>query len=126
MKPFCEILNRKIMPAVKTYVARKLVLQYGFTQLSAAKILGIKQTLVNYVVTGRRKVKYLDIIESIEGLRDFVDDMIIDIVNGSMNRFDQCRLCSYLISNENIYRFILSAIGEEHVYVKPPFSKYTG
>ncbi|MEM4933032.1 MAG: hypothetical protein QXF19_06225, partial [Desulfurococcaceae archaeon] len=85
-----------------------------------------KQTLVNYVVTGRRKVKYLDIIESIEGLRDFVDDMIIDIVNGSMNRFDQCRLCSYLISNENIYRFILSAIGEEHVYVKPPFSKYTG
>jgi predicted transcriptional regulator len=54
VKAYCETYVRKILPAIKAYIACTLVRKHGYSQLKVAKILGMKQPAVNYIVTGRR------------------------------------------------------------------------
>ncbi|RLE79220.1 MAG: hypothetical protein DRJ52_08865 [Thermoprotei archaeon] len=65
LTPFCEILSKKILPVMRVLIAKELIEKYNFTQLEAARILGISQPLLNYYLTGKRKVKYFDELSSV-------------------------------------------------------------
>ncbi|MCY0868600.1 MAG: transcriptional regulator [Desulfurococcus sp.] len=117
VKTFCEVLNRKIAPAVKFYLAWKLVRDYGLTQVKAARILGLKQSAVNYAATGRRKPRYYDEILGVPGVREILDRLVEGFIE--KGEFELCTLCYQLLST-GLYTRILEAVGEPAGSVKIP------
>ncbi len=97
MKSFCEVYNRKILPAVRMYLSRKLVLEHNLSQLDVAKILGLKQSLVNYAVTGRRKSKYFEAILGFEDFRRYLDKLALDMSSKKYRGPYACDLCQFLM-----------------------------
>ena len=47
MKPFCEAVVFRILPAVRAMVATKLVTDYGFSQTQAARKMGVSQPAIS-------------------------------------------------------------------------------
>lgn len=118
---FCEIFARKILPSIKLYIAAKLVSDYGFTQLEASRLLGVKQPLINYVLTGRRKPKYIELVERIPEVeavvREFIDEIASRGRRASSSGFI-CRLCRVFRDGELLDR-VLGALGYsvDEVYI---------
>ncbi|AFL66180.1 transcriptional regulator [Desulfurococcus amylolyticus] len=111
MKAFCMVLNRKIMPVIKSYLAVRLVKELGFTQLEAARVLGMKQSAVNYALTGKRKPKYYESVLGIPGLKNLLEETVEDFRKGRMRNLDQCSICRSLFSR-GLYREVLNAVDE--------------
>jgi len=71
----CETVTKYIMPAVRGLIAKTLVEEYGFSQSSAAKMLGLTQAAVSYYISSKRgytmskklegNTKVMEIIKSI-------------------------------------------------------------
>ncbi|MGB9827107.1 MAG: transcriptional regulator [Thermosphaera sp.] len=119
MKSFCEVYNRKILPAVRMYLSRKLVLDYNLSQLDAAKILGLKQSLVNYAVTGRRRSKYFEVILGFKDFRRYLDDLAVEMSTKKYRGPYVCDLCQFLMRT-NLADEVLKAVEESpsRVYKK--------
>ncbi len=111
MKAFCMVLNRKIMPVIKSYLAMRLVKELGFTQLEAARALGMKQSAVNYALTGKRKPKYYESVLGIPGLKNLLEDTVEDFRKGRVRNLDQCSICRSLFSR-GLYKEVLNAVDE--------------
>ena len=47
MKPFCEIIVAKILPAMRAIITKELMQTYGLNQTEAAKKLGITQPAIS-------------------------------------------------------------------------------
>lgn len=47
MKPFCEIIVAKILPAMRAIITKELMQTYGFNQTEAAQKLGITQPAIS-------------------------------------------------------------------------------
>lgn len=59
----CERVARQILPLYRAYVAKELVENYGYTQVSAAKKLGTTQPAVSQYLSskrGRQKIANYD------------------------------------------------------------------
>ena len=56
----CEVFVRRILPALRALLARELIGGHGLTQLEVSRLLGVSQPLINYYLTGRRKVPNVD------------------------------------------------------------------
>jgi len=50
----CERVTKYVMPAVRGLIAKTLIEEYGFSQSSAAKVLGISQAAVSYYISSKR------------------------------------------------------------------------
>jgi len=117
----CEIFAKKLLTPIKLYLACKLVKSYGFTQLEVSKLLGIKQPLINYVLTGKRKPKFLGLIERNPKLREHLDNLAESIaskrVEVAAERF--CELCETVRSDRELFKEVVESLGYsiEDVYV---------
>jgi predicted transcriptional regulator len=111
LKSFCEVYNRKILPAVRMYLSRKLVLEYKLSQLDAAKILGLKQSLVNYAVTGRRRSKYFEVILGFEAFRKYLDSLAMEMSSKKHREPYACELCRFLMKT-GLVDEVLKAVEE--------------
>lgn len=109
-RSFCEIYTRKILPVIRAYIACTLVKQYKMPQLRVAKILGIKQPSVNYLVTGRRKVKCMELVDAVPGVKKILDEYIAQLYMGKS--FDPCVVCDYLNSDKSLIKDVFSYLGE--------------
>jgi predicted transcriptional regulator len=98
----CERVTKYIMPAVRGLIAKTLIEEYGFSQSSAAKALGISQAAVSYYISlkrGYRMSKKLEknkmIMEAIRGLAR----KIAETKGSKKVNLNLCDICSIL--NEN-------------------------
>jgi len=110
---FCEVFAKKLLTPLKLYLACKLIREYGFTQLEVSKLLGIKQPLVNYVLSGRRKPKYLNLVMSSSALREYLDSVAESIARG-VKAYDAsitCSLCAVIRSEKSLLREIIESLG---------------
>jgi len=110
---FCEVFTKKLLPSIKLYIAYKLVSEYGFTQLEASRVLGVKQPLINYLLSGRRIPKYIELIHSNPVLKNIVDGLAEDISNNRLNPSTMsiaCTICKAL-RESNILPMILEKLG---------------
>ena len=122
---FCEVFARKLLPAIKLYIASKLVREHGFTQLEASKLLGVKQPLINYVLSGRRKPKYMDLIVSIPSIKKGIDGIVEEIAVKRSTMFNggniACTICSLIRSSGRLMD-ILDYLGYRSDEVQiPPY-----
>ena len=110
-KAYCEVFSRKILPVARAYVASVLINEYNISQLRAAKLLGMKQPAVNYLVRGKRRVKYMDLLRSVPLLKDVLDDIVEEVKLG--NIFNPCDFCKRLTSNSALLKQVLDALDEK-------------
>ncbi|MEM4718131.1 MAG: hypothetical protein QXE81_05170 [Desulfurococcaceae archaeon] len=112
-RSFCEIYTRKILPVIRAYIACSLVKQYNTPQLKAAKILGIKQPSVNYMITGRRRVRCIELLDSVPELKKILDDYIVEVYKNGL--FNPCVVCDRLNKNRSLINSILTLLRETDV-----------
>lgn len=87
-----------------------LVREYKLSQLKVAKLLGMKQPAVNYVITGRRRVRYIDLVERVPELRSILDNIARSIHSGTS--FNPCELCEKISKNSELLGLVLNYFGE--------------
>ena len=102
---------KHLLPAIRAYLSRELVVKYGLSQFRVAKILGIKQPAVNYAVSGKRSTKYLGLIDSINGLKKFLDEIAESIARGY--DFDHCYICRKIYEDEKLRTLVFQAMSAE-------------
>ncbi len=92
----------KVLPAVRSALARKLVEKHGFSQKAAAERLGITQPAISQYrreLRGRRN-SYLDSDPNLSGMIDNIADRA---ASGSISPeslgIEFCRICKYMISS---------------------------
>ncbi len=110
---YCEVFVRYVLPAIRLLIAKELVEKHGYTQLEAAKALGISQPLLNYFLTGRRTPKYLLDISKSDKVRRIVKYFADCIRRGDKcAEALSCTLCRILKEAGEVHR-ILNAMGIE-------------
>jgi predicted transcriptional regulator len=96
MKPFCEVVVSRILPAVRAAVAAKLVNDYGFSQTLAAKKMGVSQPAVSQYTRSLRGAN-TKALEDHPRLARMASDMAARIASGRDGGFSPtmmfCELC---------------------------------
>ena len=122
---FCEIYTRKLLPSIKLYMAYRLVKDYGFTQLEASRLLGVKQPLINYVLSGRRRPRYLKLITSTPEIREYIDKVVESIASKHGRKSEEltitCDICNMIRSNTELLKTLIEKLGYSYDQVYIPY-----
>ena len=93
----CEVANKYIIPAIRSLIAKKLIDEYKFTQISAAKRLGVTQAAISQYLYSKRGVKIANKIMSEPELKSLVDKIVKMIVEEQVTMDELisgiCELC---------------------------------
>lgn len=104
LRPPCEIVARDVLPAIRSLVAKELIERYGFTQMIAARKLGITQAAISYYRDAKRGGKRLKQLEVNPAVRKGVDEIAEGIAKDVLSQEEValkfCQLCEYLRKNE--------------------------
>jgi hypothetical protein len=89
-----------VLPALRSLIARELIEKHGFSQVVAAKKLGITQATISHYLYSKRGEKYLKQIEQMNDIKTMVNDIADEIANGDLSSLDIisrfCDFCSQL------------------------------
>jgi predicted transcriptional regulator len=102
MKQPCEHIVRNVLPAIRASIAKRLVVDYGLTQVDAALKLGITQAAVSFYLNSKRGKKVLSDLSQNEKVHAAVTDVTAQLLAKEydasvvINRF--CELCVALRS----------------------------
>lgn len=96
LKPPCEPSVKFILPAIRLLIAKTLIEKYGFTQTSAAKVLGTTQAAISHYVRLKRGSKLSEKLMEIDDIRRIVEKTAEDIATSKYlepSRLDMCQIC---------------------------------
>ncbi len=110
----CEVFVRRMLPALRALLAKELIERHGLTQLEVSRILGVSQPLINYYLTGRRKVPYATVLSRcprvISVVRSVARTLVTEGVKGRGDVNVACLLCTALRASDAL-REALEACG---------------
>ncbi len=99
MRPPCELVTKYVLPAVRSLIVRELVDRYGFSQVVAAKMLGITQATISHYLYSKRGEKYLEKMSSNEDIMRMAKELADGIANKSISDVElMTRLCDICLS----------------------------
>ncbi len=97
MRPPCELITRYVLPAIRALIAKELIEKHGFSQVTAAKRLGITQAAISQYLYSKRGKKYLEKIGSVDEVKQltdkFADEIAKDTINGMEFMEQICNIC---------------------------------
>jgi predicted transcriptional regulator len=100
LRPPCEIVARDILPAIRSLVAKELIERYGFTQMTAARKLGITQAAISYYRDAKRGCRHLKQLEANPAIEESIDRIAEGIAKGILSQEEVvlkfCELCESL------------------------------
>ena len=104
MRPPCEVVVRSVLPAFRSIVARRLIEDYKFSQVNAAKKLGTTQASVSNYLYSKRGKKLVKQLEESTQVQTIVNEIAQGIAKDKMSAFDAmlhfCSLCEALRSED--------------------------
>jgi len=104
LRPPCEIVVRSVLPAFRSLVARRLIEDFHFSQVSAAKKLGTTQASVSNYLYSKRGNKLLKQLENAPKVQKIVNELAQGIADDRISPFDAmlkfCTLCDALRSED--------------------------
>ena len=104
LRPPCEVVARDVLPAIRSLVAKELIEHYGFTQMIAARKLGITQAAISYYRDAKRGGKHLKQLEANPTIKKGIDEIsegiAKDVLNQEAVALKFCQLCEYLRKQE--------------------------
>jgi predicted transcriptional regulator len=59
-KAFCEVLTKNYSTAIRVAIAIDLMDRYNMSETRASRLTGVPQSLISYVIHGKRRVRGLD------------------------------------------------------------------
>jgi predicted transcriptional regulator len=96
-RAYCEEFV-KYSTSIRLAVALDLVNRYKYTQLQAARAVNIPQPLLSYVIHGKRKPRYLDLIMNNSELKGTIEKLADQIASGKpLLLCDFCRVFKHVI-----------------------------
>jgi len=99
-KAYCEEFIGKYSASVRLAVALELVKKHKFTQLQAARIVNIPQPLLNYVIHGKRKPRFLNVLLSNDKVVSVIESLADQIASGkTISMCDFCKILKNIASN---------------------------
>ncbi|MEM3590941.1 MAG: helix-turn-helix domain-containing protein [Candidatus Bathyarchaeia archaeon] len=94
----CESIGRRLTPVFRAYIAKELIEKHGFTQIEAAKKLGITQAAISQYLRSKRGVKdleefkdFLPLIES--AASEVAGEIVSGKIDSSRVALKLCELC---------------------------------
>jgi len=100
LRPPCEIVARDILPAIRSLVAKELIERYGFTQMTAARKLGITQAAISHYRDAKRGGRHLKQLEANPAIKESIDKIAEGIAKGILSQEEValkfCELCESL------------------------------
>jgi len=97
----CESLGRRLTPMFRAYIAKELIEKHGFTQVEAAKKLGITQAAISQYLRSKRGAKdlrelkaFLPVIES--AASEVANKIASGRINSSEAALKICEICLYI------------------------------
>ena len=110
----CEVFVKRILPALRALLARELIEVHGLTQLEVSRILGVSQPLINYYLTGRRKVPYINALSKcpkvVSLVKSVARTLATEDTRGREDVNVACLLCTALRASDAL-REALEACG---------------
>ena len=58
-----ELVVKSALPALRASIAKKLISEYGFTQIKVAELLGVTQTAISYYLGNKRGSRAQDSVQ---------------------------------------------------------------
>ncbi|MEM2897307.1 MAG: transcriptional regulator [Candidatus Bathyarchaeia archaeon] len=106
MRPPCELIVKRILPAFRSIVANELVKNYSFSQTEAARMLGTTQAAISQYFHSKRGNKMVRMLQGIPRLSSTASKMAKDLANGEASQLDAlkdfCKLCQKLRASYTI------------------------
>ena len=107
MSTSCESVARYILPLYRAYVAKELIEKYDYTQVKAAKKLGITQAAISQYISAKRGRRGIQNFDKIAPLVKKVAAKVakrIAAMEMSPEEFSEsfCELCQTLQRNKKI------------------------
>ncbi|TET25371.1 MAG: hypothetical protein E3J73_06475 [Candidatus Bathyarchaeum sp.] len=106
MRPPCEVVVRSVLPAFRSLVARRLIENFNFSQVAAAKKLGTTQASISHYLCSKRGEKMVKQLEASPSVQALVDEIAEGIAADKTSPFDAmlqfCKLCEVLRSGDLI------------------------
>lgn len=102
---------KKILPITRAYIAFTLVNKHGLSQFKVARLLGMKQPAVNYLVRRKRGAKYMVTLENTPELKKMLDNLAKTICDSGI--FDPCELCRMLRRNTVLLKHMVELLDEK-------------
>jgi len=100
MRPPCELIVKRILPAFRSMVANELVKNYSFSQTRAAKMLGTTQAAISQYFHSKRGYKMIETLQNIPEVKSIASKTANDLANGKVSQLDVlkdfCKLCQKL------------------------------
>jgi predicted transcriptional regulator len=97
---------RSVLPAFRSLVARRLIENFNFSQVAAAKKLGTTQASVSHYLCSKRGEKMVKQLEGSPAVRAIVDEIAEGIAADKISPLDAmlqfCKLCEALRSGDLI------------------------
>ena len=93
---FCEEYAARYSRLIRIAVAAHLVQRHGLTQVKAARLTGVQQPMLNYVLRGHRRPQGLDELEKLPGFQELVEWIAQRLLAGES--VDMCTICHRLLS----------------------------
>jgi len=100
----CEVFVKRLLPALRALLAKELIEGHGLTQLEVSRILGVSQPLINYYLTGRRKVPYANALSRcpkvVSVVKSVARMLVTEGIKGKGEVNVACLLCTALRASE--------------------------
>ncbi len=104
MRPPCELIVRYVLPTFRSLVVKKLVEEYKFSQVVAAKKMGITQAAVSQYLNFKRGERIMKRLEKAPAVKFIVDEVAKAIATNSLMPTEYilkfCKLCENLRLND--------------------------
>jgi predicted transcriptional regulator len=97
MKTPCEDIIKEIIPTIRALIAKDLCSKYGFTQIEAAKKLGITQAAISQYISLKRGGKKLRKIKALPEVKSLIKEISKGIAEEKISEKDLsnkiCLIC---------------------------------
>ncbi len=93
MRPPCEIMTNYILPAVRAQIAKELIEKHNFTQISAAKKLGMTQSAMSRYMASNRGSRTQLSDDFVRDIRVIAKDLASRDSPPSLTIEETCRIC---------------------------------
>ena len=101
----CEVMARRLLPALRALIARELVERHGLAQSKVASLLGVTQASVSHYLSAKRG-KLKGLVCEPEELKSMAREVADRIADGSIKPEDipkvLCKICSRIKSQRGL------------------------
>ena len=113
MRPTCEIMVQRVLPAIRAEVARTMIVEFNCTQQHVAEVLGLSRAAVSQYVSEKRGADVGFSEETREQIRIFASELLNELTPREKVK-KMCEVCKHVQKSGWLYK---NAPGAEYCFL---------